>query len=206
MKLKLKFISMAIATIMTFSICFFAGCDLFFPDETGGNPSETLIATLNSETISDFYASGTTIYTTAKGRVTLSLKDDRTSTGFKWSLSNCSLKKSAKYSLKFTYLNISGFSPTTPNNAALELYWVDSSYPYFQYFSKQYNSFISQINYPDNYLYLTSLDYDLYEINFQFSHYAIDNATNKNMYFNLTGIAPNGIVSFSSLSIYEIKS
>lgn len=205
-KLK-KFSIYLIISLLCANFYVFAGCNNSTDNSEENENSETykIITTLNSSKISDYYASGTTIHITNQGAVTLILDSDSNGTGFSWNLSDCNFKATTEYAVKFTDLSISGFSETTPNNAALELYWADSTYQFLRYFNTKTHNFETTTNFPDNYLFLNTYTYDTYEIRFKFHYTDIINTTTKRLFFNFTGIELNGIVSFDSISIYEIN-
>ncbi len=200
-----KILIYVIASLFCIFIYAFTGCNDNNSDTNQNSETHNLLTTLNSSTISDYYASGTTIHITNQGAVTLILDDDSNGTGFSWNLSDCNFKTSTEYAVKFTDLSISGFSLKTPNNAALELYWADSTYQFLKYFNTKNHNFETTTNFPDNYLFLNTFTYETYEIRFKFNYTNIINATTKRLFFNFTGIELNGIVSFDNLSIYEIS-
>lgn len=188
----------------------FAGCtdnnDTNNPEDNTEPKKYNLIATLDSSSIDNYYASGSTIHITNQGAVTISLEDENEiETGFIWNLSNYKLKCFTEYVVKFKNLTISGFNAITNYSFSVRLNWQDSSYNYLRYYNTKTHYFGLNIDNNNRHLYLDSFENDEYEIKFKFNHFEVNNSDIKFLYFDFTGIESCGTISFDSVALYEFS-
>ncbi len=158
------------------------------------------IATLNSTTIENFYASGSTI-TVTNEKINIQMKNNQNGCGFRWNLSEVNLKSNTKYIVKFE--NISA-EEIHNKSIQIETTWVDSTYTWPRYYNvkgKCFDIISSGEISSDYYQFLTSKAYDEYSIELSFKH-NVDNAKNKNLYFNIWGV--KGQLLIGKISIYEV--
>ena len=171
--------------------------------EVNTSTSEKLnhIATINSTTIDNFYTSGSTI-TIINEKINIQMdNNNQNGCGFRWNLSEVNLKSNTKYIVKFE--NISA-EDIHNKSIQIETTWVDSTYTWPRYYNvkgKCFDIIASGEISSDYYQFLTSKAYDEYSIEFSFKH-NVDNAKNKNLYFNIWGV--KGQLSIGKISIYEV--
>lgn len=157
------------------------------------------IAILNSSTIENFYASGSTI-TIINKTVCIRLENNEYNCGFRWNLSEVNLKSNSKYVIKFEDIDVADIY-----NKSIQLgtTWVDSTYTWPRYYNVKGKCFdiISKGEISsDYYNFLSSKAYDEYNIEFSFKH-NVDNAKNKQIYFDIRGV--KGQMSIGKISLYE---
>ena len=158
------------------------------------------IATLNEATIENFYASGSTI-TVTNEKIDIQINNNQNGCGFRWNLSEVSLKSNTKYIVKFENINATDIYN---KSIQIETTWVDSTYTWPRYYNvkgKCFDIISSGEISSDYYQFLTSKTYDEYSIDFSFKH-NVDNAKNKNLYFNIWGV--KGHLLIGKISIYEV--
>lgn len=166
------------------------------------NNSEKMkhIATLDSSTIENFYASGSTI-TVTNGKISIQLVDNQKGCGFRWNLSKVNLKPNTKYVVKFKNINAADMYN---KSIQLETTWVDSTYTWPRYYNvkgKCFDIISSGKISSDYYQFLNSKTNDEYTMEFSFKH-NVDNAKNKNLYFNIWGV--KGQLLIGKISLYEV--
>ncbi len=168
---------------------------------TSTNEKLKHIATLNSATIENFYASGSTI-TMTNEKISIQMDDNnQNGCGFRWNLSEANLKSNTKYIVKFE--NISA-KDIHNKSIQIKTTWIDSTYTWPRYYNvkgKCFDVISSGEISNDYYQFLTSKTYDEYSIEFSFKH-NVDNAKNKNFYFDIWGV--KGQLLIGKISIYEV--
>ena len=159
------------------------------------------IATINSTTIDNCYASGSTI-TVTNEKINIQMDDNnQNGCGFRWDLSEVNLKSNTKYIVKFE--NISA-KDIHNKSIQIKTTWADSTYTWPRYYNvkgKCFDIISSGEISSDYYQFLTSEAYDEYSIEFSFKH-NVDNAKNKKLYFDIRGV--KGQLLIGKLSIYEV--
>lgn len=157
------------------------------------------IAILNSSTIENYYASGSTITVTNES-INIQLDINQSGCGFIWNLSEVTLKQNTKYIVKFEDIVVADINN---KSIQLETTWVDSTYTWPRYYNVKGKCFdiVSSGEIPnDYYQFLNSKAYDEYTIEFTFKH-NVDNSKNKNLYFNFMGVKEQ--LSIGKISLYE---
>lgn len=158
------------------------------------------IATLDSSTIKNFYASGSTI-TVTNGEINIQLDNNQNGCGFRWDLSEVNLKSNTKYVVKFENINAADIYN---KSIQLQTTWADSTYIWPRYYNvkgKCFDIISSGEISGDYYQFLNSKTYDEYMMEFSFKH-NVDNARNKNLYFNIWGV--KGQLLIGKISLYEV--
>lgn len=157
------------------------------------------IAILNSSTIENYYASGSTI-TVTNETINIQLDINQSGCGFRWNLSEVTLKQNTKYIVKFEDIDIADINN---KSIQLETTWVDSTYTWPRYYNvkgKYFDIVSSGEISNDYYQFLNSKAYDEYTIEFSFKH-NVDNSKNKNLYFNFMGVKEQ--LSIGKISLCE---
>ena len=157
------------------------------------------IAILNSSTIENYYASGSTI-TVTNETINIQLDINQSGCGFRWNLSEVTLKQNTKYIVKFEDIDVADINN---KSIQLETTWVDSTYTWPRYYNVKGKCFdiVSSGEIPnDYYQFLNSKAYDEYTIEFSFKH-NVDNSKNKNLYFNFMGVKEQ--LSIGKISLCE---
>lgn len=205
--LKLKLVSIDSATGRTSAPRLIDNQPDKMGDSTDSNnsdliPEYTLIAKLGSSDIENYYASGSIIYPSTTGAVTIALDEENCNTGFIWDLSNYSLKSYTNYLLVFEDLTVSGMVYET--GWSLKLNWHDSSLGAPIYYNTETYVFGTLDN-NNRYLNLNTISYESYSLPIKFKHSGIISATFKHLYIDFSNIEYNGVLSFNSLSIYALQ-
>lgn len=157
------------------------------------------IAILNSSTIENYYASGSTI-TVTNETINIQLDINQSGCGFRWNLSEVTLKQNTKYIVKFEDIDVADINN---KSIQLETTWLDSTYTWPRYYNVKGKCFdiVSSGEIPnDYYQFLNSKAYDEYTIEFSFKH-NVDNSKNKNLYFNFMGVKEQ--LSIGKISLCE---
>lgn len=157
------------------------------------------IAILNSSTIENYYASGSTI-TVTNETINIQLDINQSGCGFRWNLSEVTFKQNTKYIVKFEDIDVADINN---KSIQLETTWVDSTYTWPRYYNVKGKCFdiVSSGEIPnDYYQFLNSKAYDEYTIEFSFKH-NVDNSKNKNLYFNFMGVKEQ--LSIGKISLCE---
>lgn len=157
------------------------------------------IAILNSSTIENYYASGSTI-TVTNETINIQLDINQSGCGFRWNLSEVTLKQNTKYIVRFEDIDVADINN---KSIQLETTWVDSTYTWPRYYNVKGKCFdiVSSGEIPnDYYQFLNSKAYDEYTIEFSFKH-NVDNSKNKNLYFNFMGVKEQ--LSIGKISLCE---
>ncbi len=156
------------------------------------------IETANETTISNFFASGSTI-TVANGEINIQITGS--DCGFRWDLSDVDLKPNTKYMIVFENINVEEINK---KSIQLGTEWVDSSCSWPRYYHVDrkcfdiiYDGEISS----EYYQFLTAKTYDEYTMEFSFSH-PVDDVKNKTIYLVFWGAKKQ--LTINNLSIYEI--
>lgn len=164
-----------------------------------GDEKMKSIAILNSSTIENYYASGSTI-TVTNETINIQLDINQSGCGFRWNLSEVTLKQNTKYIVKFEDIDVADINN---KSIQLETTWVDSTYTWPRYYNVKGKCFdiVSSGEIPnDYYQFLSSKAYDEYTIEFSFKH-NVDNSKNKNLYFNFMGVKEQ--LSIGKISLCE---
>lgn len=157
------------------------------------------IAILNSSTIENYYASGSTI-TVTNETINIQLDINQSGCGFRWNISEVTLKQNTKYIVKFEDIDVADINN---KSIQLETTWFDSTYTWPRYYNVKGKCFdiVSSGEIPNNYYqFLNSKTYDEYTIEFSFKH-NVDNSKNKNLYFNFMGVKEQ--LSIGKISLCE---
>lgn len=157
------------------------------------------IAILNSSTIENYYASGSTI-TVTNETINIQLDINQSGCGFRWNLSEVTLKQNTKYIVRFEDIDVADINN---KSIQLETTWVDSTYTWPRYYNvkgKCFDIVSSGEIQNDYYQFLNSKAYDEYTIEFSFKH-NVDNSKNKNLYFNFMGVKEQ--LSIGKISLCE---
>ncbi len=157
------------------------------------------IAILNSSTIENYYASGSTI-TVTNETINIQLDINQSGCGFRWNLSEVTLKQNTKYIVKFEDIDVADINN---KSIQLETTWLDFTYTWPRYYNVKGKCFdiVSSGEIPnDYYQFLNSKAYDEYTIEFSFKH-NVDNSKNKNLYFNFMGVKEQ--LSIGKISLCE---
>lgn len=157
------------------------------------------IAILNSSTIENYYASGSTI-TVTNETINIQLDINQSGCGFRWNLSEVTLKQNTKYIIRFEDIDVADINN---KSIQLETTWVDSTYTWPRYYNVKGKCFdiVSSGEIPnDYYQFLNSKAYDEYTMEFSFKH-NVDNSKNKNLYFNFMGVKEQ--LSIGKISLCE---
>lgn len=158
------------------------------------------LATLNSTTIDNYYASGSTISMTNE-KINIQMNNNQNGCGFRWDLSEVNLKPNTKYVIKFKNINAANIHN---KSIQIETTWVDSTYTWPRYYNVKGKCFdvISSGEISSNYYQiLNSKTYDEYAIEFSFKH-NVESAKNKALYFNIWGVKEQLLIG--EVSIYEV--
>ena len=158
------------------------------------------IATLDSSTVDNLYASGSSLKVT-NGRINIQLEDNQNGCGFRWYLSASSLKSNTKY--KVIFYDVAA-SELYNKSIQLKTNWIDSTYIWPRYYranGKCFDIISSGEISNEYYQFLNSQTYDEYAIEFSFNH-NVDKATSKTIYFDFKGVKEQ--LTIGKISLYEV--